>query len=124
MVKQVFNRSEQIKEVNVSTRYQPGISGNPAGRPKDAVSTLLKLKDRQAIADKLYEMALAGDMKAIDMFLDRTEGKVDSNLKLTGDIPVSIVFKREPEALPEAPRDTESTPINGSGTILLEEGDI
>ena len=78
MVEQVYNRSEQIKEANVSTRYQPGESGNPAGRPKNSVTTLLKNKspeENQAVADKLYALALEGDMSAIREYIDRTDGK-------------------------------------------------
>ncbi len=77
--------------------WQPGQSGNPNGRPKNSVTTLLKNrnpKDNQKIADKLYQLALAGDMSAIREYIDRTDGKVTDTHKIEGDIPVSIVYKR------------------------------
>lgn len=78
-MEQVYNRREQIKEANLSTRYKPGQSGNPKGRPKNSVTTLLKNRneeDNRAIADKLYSLALKGDMSAIREYIDRTDGKV------------------------------------------------
>ena len=91
-LKHVYNRTEQINEVNLSTRYKPGQSGNPAGRPKNSVTTLLKNVDEitnQKICDKLIELALKGDLPAIREYLDRTDGKVP--LPITGgDDPIRI----------------------------------
>lgn len=82
---------------NLRPRWLPGQSGNPKGRTPDSVTTLLKEKDKQAVADKLYQLALDGDMKAIDVFLDRTEGKVtDKHLNLT------LTATLNPEILEEA----------------------
>lgn len=67
----------------------PGESGNPEGRPKNSVTTLLKNrspKDNQRIADKLYQLALDGDMSAIREYIDRTDGKVSDILKVEGQI--------------------------------------
>ncbi len=75
----VYNRSEQIKEVNVATRYQAGVSGNPAGRPKNSVTTLLKNTDKettQKIAKKIREKAVEGDLGFTNLYIDRTDGKV------------------------------------------------
>ena len=77
---QVYNRTEQIKEANMSTRFKPGVSGNPKGRPLNSVTTLLKNTDKETthkIARKLTKLAEDGDLKAIDMFIDRTDGKVE-----------------------------------------------
>lgn len=60
-----------------STRFKPGQSGNPAGRPKGsrnattvAVESLL---DGQATAltEKAVELALGGDMAALRLCMDR-----------------------------------------------------
>jgi len=61
---------------NLTPKWLPGQSGNPAGRPKLPITTLLKEKDPRPLADKLYQMACKGDIKAIDVILDRIEGKV------------------------------------------------
>src|SRR5271166_4346446 len=70
------------------TRFQPGVSGNPRGRPKDAknLSTLVhdalnepvvvaengrrrKLSKRQAIIKQLINRLAQGDLKALQMTL-------------------------------------------------------
>jgi hypothetical protein len=76
---------------NPATRFRPGRSGNPGGRPKGPTiaTRLRKLLDQpgldgeaseKPIADRIAEMivreALAGDIRFIREILDRTEGKV------------------------------------------------
>ena len=68
----------------VGGRWTEGQSGNPAGRKPNSVTTLLKNRspeDNKKIADKLYQMAINGDMAAIREYIDRTDGRV------TGDLP-------------------------------------
>ena len=79
------------------TPWKPGESGNPNGRPPNSVTTLLKNRkpeDNQKVADKLYQLALRGDMSAIREYIDRTDGKVTDTHRIEGEIPVSIVYKR------------------------------
>lgn len=84
VTKRLFN--PDIVEDGLATQWKPGDSGNPAGRPKNSVTTLLKNrdpKDNQKVADKLYKLAIAGDMSAIREYIDRTDGKVmDRHLNL------------------------------------------
>ncbi len=76
--------------------FQPEQSGNPAGRPKHSVTTLLKNTDKKTtkkIADKLTELAEEGDLKAIDMFIDRTDGKVTETHAILGAIQIEVVYE-------------------------------
>ncbi|KKN64744.1 hypothetical protein LCGC14_0488760 [marine sediment metagenome] len=70
-------------------RWKPGESGNPNGRPKNSVTAMLKNaseEDRKAIADKVIELAKEGKIEAIREYIDRTDGKVPSELKVEGEI--------------------------------------
>ena len=74
--------------------FMPGVSGNPNGRPKksNCVSDLLRSKGDeiqedgrtklQAVIEKLYERAIEGELKAIDMIFDRLEGKAAQKLEV------------------------------------------
>jgi len=81
-------------------RFKPGQIANPKGRPVNSVSHLLKNEeafDRRLVAQKLYNMAVKGDLGAIREFLDRTEGKVmDKQLTL------SLTANVTPELLEQA----------------------
>ena len=67
----------------VSTRFQPGKSGNPAGRPKGSKNAITLLKqslelqlreqaapDLGAVLDKAVELALEGNPAMIKMLLE------------------------------------------------------
>ena len=59
------------------TRFQPGQSGNPEGRPKDSRNkTTLALESlldgqAEALTQKAIELALGGDIPALRLCLDR-----------------------------------------------------
>lgn len=58
-----------------STKFQPGVSGNPRGRRKDKTpATLLRksiVEDMPEIITKLVELAKGGDVAAAKVLLDR-----------------------------------------------------
>ena len=72
-------------------QFKPGISGNPAGRPKGAknfsailrrfLDVEIEFEDETVtIQEKIVmvwiKKAMEGDLKAIEMIMDRTDGKV------------------------------------------------
>jgi hypothetical protein len=69
------------------TRFKPGVSGNPRGRPRgSSVTDRLRAHIDDVDADgssrseqlaiTLYKLAREGDIRAIRTVLDRLEGKV------------------------------------------------
>jgi hypothetical protein len=90
-----------------ATRWKPGQSGNPSGRPKklhitDAIRAELEregpdgIPNDEAIARVLVELARTGNMEAIREIADRTEGKarqrIESGSEGGAGIPVSLVI--------------------------------
>lgn len=68
--------------------FEPGVSGNPNGRPKrvkiwqDAINRAIKRREAddpramEKLADKLLNAVDAGDIAAMKEFGDRVDGKV------------------------------------------------
>lgn len=82
----------------VETRFQPGQSGNPNGRPKGSNLTRL-IKDAlespspvkgeprsegEVIVSVLIRKARTGNLKATEILLDRMEGKARQPIELGG----------------------------------------
>ena len=70
-------------------KWQPGQSGNPGGRPKNPITQALKEAVQQPenatmIRDTLLKLAKAGDIRAIELLLNRTEGKVPDKVEQGG----------------------------------------
>lgn len=90
---QAENRVNNPALRGLHTRWQPGQSGNPGGRPKDRSLTKLlnELADRtefdgqtlpdgktllDMIAEEFYKRALKGDFRFANAILERRDGKV------------------------------------------------
>ena len=66
---------------DVNGRFKPGISGNPEGKKKDSLSVSALIDeavtpdDWKFIIQQLLKRAKRGDLKAIEMLMDRRFGK-------------------------------------------------
>ncbi len=86
------NREPHPNSLANLKRFQPGESGNPSGRPKKklvdhALETLLEETDSQKaieIAKVLIQKALDGDTKAAQLVAERTEGKPNQKVEVSG----------------------------------------
>lgn len=100
----------------IGRRFQPGQSGNPGGRPKkrlidDLLEELLEQNDSEVaktIAAALIKKARKGDVKAIQLAAERTQGKAKQAVEVGGPgggpIPVQVISK-----IPRPQRDPSAT---------------
>ena len=88
--------------------FQPGVSGNPKGKPKGArhFSTLIREAIKKVaegddepadrlIVKQLVERAKKGDLAAIDRVIDRVDGKAEQNINLDADVIIEDNFLTE-----------------------------
>jgi len=94
MIKEQRTNSGQFTEGN-EFAWSPGQSGNPDGRPKDSLTTLLReyldannQREKQLIIGELVSLAKAtgvqGQIAALREIFDRIDGKVSQDIKLEG----------------------------------------
>jgi hypothetical protein len=102
-----------------ATRWKPGQSGNPGGRPKrtpliDACREVLNQlvpgdamgrTYAQAIAEKLAAKAVAGDIRAAQELADRAEGKARQTLQIENTTLKEAFERMSDEELDEYARD-------------------
>lgn len=94
--------------------FQPGVSGNPKGKPKGArhFSTLIREAIKKVaegddepadrlIVKQLVERAKKGDLAAIDRVIDRVDGKAEQNINLDADVTIedNSLTEEQKEAL-------------------------
>jgi hypothetical protein len=97
MATKKWNRGNQrIGELGIKTRFQPGVSGNPGGRPKTrilaemlaAVGDQVEAKSGktyfQLAAEALVGKAFNGDVQAFREFADRIDGRATQHVELSG----------------------------------------
>lgn len=85
--------SLEIQEKKKSHLFQPGVSGNPSGRPKrtqeekDALQAIRELAPAAVAKLKKIldseKVAPAVKLRACEIILDRTYGKAESAVKVT-----------------------------------------
>jgi len=95
VVEQQAIRKQKGGFKKIEPRWKPGQSGNPAGRPVNSVTALLKNQDpltNKSICDKLIELAQAGDLPAIKEYLDRTDGKVTDKVAVLQDTTIRFII--------------------------------
>jgi hypothetical protein len=83
-------------------RFLPGTSGNPGGRPKGSVSLATALQREllrrqesgqagiEAVAARLVDLALAGDLRAVREIGDRIDGKPKQAVDLATQEPIVL----------------------------------
>lgn len=106
--KQGKNREVGYKRPPAQTRWKPGQSGNPAGRPKSLTFSeacrklLAEIEDettQETVADALARVAIrearAGSAQHLKEINDRVEGKVTQPIDLGGEVTFRVIYSDE-----------------------------
>ena len=96
----------EIVALGEASRWKPGQSGNPSGRPKNnkkLITALAEIVDPNELAGRLYALALSMDLGAIKYIYDRIAGmptqhhELDVNLVREQARPVAEEMGLDPE---------------------------
>lgn len=115
---------EKTGRKQAATRFKPGQSGNPSGRPRGARNKASVLAQKlmegqaEAVAQTVIDAALMGDMSACRIILERLvptvkERPIQADLKF----PATITAKNAPQVLSSIFKAV------ASGSILPGEGE-
>ena len=98
---------KQVKNRGVSTRWKPGLSGNPKGRPpkRECITSLLKEamnspcpQDKQkrtwaeVINERLLAMAVEGDLSAMKLIFEYVAGKPKQSEEMQSEVQIRVVY--------------------------------
>ena len=122
-----------IRENQVT--FQPGVSGNPAGRPIGSGKSVafMELLHSKMPLERLFEemdnqVFELHDPKATMYMIDRHLGRPAQAIMVSGDAerPLHALIGVEPRQLgaPETPQDDQqrlAAPIEGDGAVRIEE---
>ena len=110
MVMTIEKPENQDSTRDSSGRFIPGQSGNPLGRPPKNVSITSLIKEKldtidpktgkthaQLITDKIFQIAMSGNLSAAQEILIRTDGKVTERHEIAG-----LIVHVTPELLEQA----------------------
>jgi hypothetical protein len=111
--------------------FKKGQSGNPAGKPRKLphLEQLLAdvLSDEQdgieaakAILMKLRQKAVAGDIRAAEVLLDRAYGKPKQDMKHTIEGPLQLTFKPADGCEPITDAKTADTPHDDNSNTVQD----
>jgi hypothetical protein len=94
MTKRRQHGNPRIKDLGIRTRFRPGFSGNPGGRPRTRIlaEMLAAVGDQvekksgktyfQLAAQALVGKAFNGDVQAFREFADRIDGRTTQHVEL------------------------------------------
>ena len=116
-------------------QYMKGHSGNPGGRPKNTLTTILKermiedvligdkwLTTADLIVDQAIQLALDGDMQAIKWIFERVDGRpIPMRLELVSEYKPIRVFDFGLSDTLEERADDEVIVVEKDGTERIEK---
>ena len=88
-----------------STRWKPGQSGNPNGRPHDPLALELRKRWDQpgrtkALIDALEAAINAGDIERLKLAWERAYGKLATPTEISGGLTHRVIVEADADALP------------------------
>ncbi|MFM4807317.1 DUF5681 domain-containing protein [Aeromonas caviae] len=108
-------------------QFKPGQSGNPAGKPKGAVSARTKLLRDASLPtlQAVIEKAKAGDLQAASLVLDRTVPRLKPGVEpvaIVDDADASMTLTEKAHAVSNAILQGRLDPVVGAQVLTAMAG--